>query len=82
MELLKDVGVPFGLSVTATKQNMNLLRKEEFYDHWFKEVGATYMWMFHLMPIGRARENIPLMISAEERYDPYSAQAPYFLFVL
>lgn len=67
MELLKDVGVPFGLSVTATKQNMSLLRKEEFYDHWFKEVGATYMWMFHLMPIGRARENIPLMISAEER---------------
>jgi len=67
MELLKKVGVPFGVSVTATRGNINLLLDERFYNYWFEEVGATYMWMFHLMPIGRAKDCMHLMITPEER---------------
>jgi len=67
MELLKKVGVPFGVSVTATRGNINLLLDERFYNYWFEEIGATYMWMFHLMPIGRAKDCMHLMITPEER---------------
>jgi MoaA/NifB/PqqE/SkfB family radical SAM enzyme len=46
-------GVPFGLSVTATKKDISTLLTESFYDYYFGEFGATYMWVFQYMPIGR-----------------------------
>ncbi|MGC8746199.1 MAG: radical SAM/SPASM domain-containing protein [Candidatus Saccharicenans sp.] len=64
---LKKYGVGFGVSVTATKENLPVLLEDKFYEYWFDEVGATYMWMFHLMPIGRARETMHLVLSPEER---------------
>lgn len=66
-ERLREHGVPFGLSVTATRENVGLLTGGEFYDFWFNTQGGTYMWMFHLMPIGRARDTMHLMITPEER---------------
>lgn len=64
---LKKYGVGFGVSLTATKDNLNLLLEDKFYEYWFEEIGATYMWIFHLMPIGRARDTMALMLSPEDR---------------
>jgi len=67
MDNLKKYGIGFGVSVTATKENLPILLEDRFYEYWFEEVGATYMWMFHLMPIGRARDTMDLVISPEDR---------------
>ncbi|MDD8020411.1 MAG: radical SAM protein [Acidobacteriota bacterium] len=67
MNNLKKYGVGFGVSVTATKENFHLLLEDRFYEYWFDEVGATYMWMFHLMPIGRAKDTMDLALSPEDR---------------
>ncbi len=71
MERLRKYGVGFGISVTATKENISLLLENRFYEHYFETLGATYMWMFHLMPIGRAKETMGLMLSPEERVALY-----------
>lgn len=66
-EHLKKAGVPFGVSVTATKKNVEVFMKDKFYDYYFLECGATYMWMFQCMPIGRAYE-LDLMMTPEQRF--------------
>jgi MoaA/NifB/PqqE/SkfB family radical SAM enzyme len=63
---LISYGVPFGLSVTATHKNINTLLSESFYDYYFEEFGATYMWVFQYMPIGRDFSK-DLMITPMER---------------
>ena len=68
---LREAGVPFGISVTATAKNLHLLLTDEFYDFYFKEMGATYMWQFQLMPIGRGKEVFDLMVSPEDRIKLY-----------
>jgi MoaA/NifB/PqqE/SkfB family radical SAM enzyme len=64
---LKKAGVPFGVSVTATSKNIDILLDDKFYDFAFKELGATYMWMFQLMPVGRAKDVMKCMITPEQR---------------
>ncbi len=71
MERLRRYGVAFGVSVTATKENIDLLLDDRFYEHYFETLGATYMWIFHLMPIGRAKDTMELMLSPEERVGLY-----------
>ncbi len=71
MARLRKYGVAFGISVTATKNNIDLLLDDKFYEYYFEELGATYMWIFHLMPIGRAKDTMGLMISPEERVALY-----------
>jgi MoaA/NifB/PqqE/SkfB family radical SAM enzyme len=67
MHNLKDAGVPFGLSVTATKHNAEIITSDEFYDFYFeKEPQATYGWIFHYMPIGRSY-TLELMPTPEQR---------------
>ena len=56
MEHLREAGVPFGISVTANRENARLLLSDEMIDFWFGEQGALYMWLFHYMPIGRGIE--------------------------
>jgi len=68
---LRQAGVPFGISVTATSQNVDLLLTDEFYDFYFKEQGACYMWQFQLMPIGRGKDELDLMVSPEQRIQLY-----------
>jgi len=63
---LKKAGVPFGVSITATSKNIDILLDDKFYDYMFQEVGAVYMWMFQLMPIGKAVDTT-LMITPEQR---------------
>jgi len=66
-EHLREVGVPFGISVTATSKNIDVLLGDEFYDYYFKEQGACYMWEFQLMPIGRGKDELDLMVAPEKR---------------
>ena len=70
-ENLKKSGVPFGISVTSTSKNINTLLTDEFYDFYFEKIGATYMWQFQFMPIGRGKEAFSLMISPEQRVALY-----------
>ncbi len=65
---LRDAGVPFGVSVTATKENLEVLLSDEFYDNYFEALGATYMWIFQYMPIGR-KFTTNLMISPTQRFE-------------
>jgi len=66
-EALRKAGVPFGVSVTSTSQNVDLLLTDEFYEYYFEEQGVSYMWQFQLMPIGRGQDEIKLMVGPEKR---------------
>jgi MoaA/NifB/PqqE/SkfB family radical SAM enzyme len=70
-ERLRQAGVPFGISVTATSKNADLLLTDEFYDFYFNEQGASYMWQFQLMPIGRGKDEMDLMVEPESRLKLY-----------
>ena len=70
-ECLRQAGVPFGISVTATSKNVDLLLKDEFYDFYFAGQGACYMWQFQLMPIGGGKDEIDLMVNPEKRLQLY-----------
>ena len=65
MKNLREAGVPFGVSVTATKDNADLVISDEFIDYYFDKQGAIYGWIFQLMPIGRA--SLGLMVTPEQR---------------
>lgn len=71
MKNLREAGVPFGVSVTPTNKNYNTLMTDEFYDELFKNQGATYMWQFQLMPIGRGKQAFDLVLSPEQRINLY-----------
>ena len=70
-EHLRKAGVPFGISVTATSKNIDVLLGDEFYDFYFKEQGASYMWEFQMMPIGRGKDELDLMVNPEKRLKLY-----------
>lgn len=70
-EHLRNAGVPFGISVTATSRNIDVLLGDEFYDFYFKELGASYMWQFQLMPIGRGKNELDLMVNPQARLRLY-----------
>jgi len=70
-ECLRQAGVPFGISVTATSKNVDVLLTDEFYDFYFKEQGACYMWQFQLMPIGRGKDEMDLMVNPQKRVQLY-----------
>lgn len=66
MENLREAGVPFGISITATRNNYQLVVSDQFYDFFFDEQGALYAWIFQYMPIGRSF-TIDLMPTPEQR---------------
>lgn len=69
--VLREAGVPFGTSVTATSENVDLLLTDEFYDFYFQEQGACYMWQFQLMPIGRGKDEMRSMVVPQKRVQLY-----------
>jgi len=71
LERLRKAGVPFGISVTATSKNVELLLSDEFYDFFFEEQGACYMWEFQMMPIGRGKDELDLMVDPDSRVQLY-----------
>ncbi|UCB46956.1 MAG: radical SAM protein [Spirochaetota bacterium] len=66
MSYLKEEGVIFGASLTATRDNAEELTSDEFLDMFFDELGASYIWMFQYMPIGRG-PTFDMMITPEQR---------------
>jgi len=71
MENLRKAGVPFGISVTGTRKNYKTLLKDEFWDLMFKKLGASYAWLFQIMPIGEAKCAQSLMNTPKERLKLY-----------
>jgi len=65
MDVLRDNGVLFGFSVTATRSNNELVVSDEFIDL-FVEKGAFIGWYFNYVPIGR-EPNLELMPTPEQR---------------
>ena len=66
MDRLRHAGVPFGISLTATRQNAEEIFSDEFIDYLFEKQGALYGWVFHYMPIGRSF-TLDLMPTPEQR---------------
>ena len=66
MANLREAGVPFGVSVTATRDNADKIISDEFVDFYFGKHGAVYGWIFQYMPIGRY-QSLDLMITPEQR---------------
>jgi MoaA/NifB/PqqE/SkfB family radical SAM enzyme len=69
-ENLRTVGVPFGVSLTATKDNAELLLSDEFMDFYFNRQGAVYGWIFQYMPIG-CKFTLDLLITPKQRLDMF-----------
>ncbi|MEO0216567.1 MAG: radical SAM protein [candidate division WOR-3 bacterium] len=53
LSLLKKYRVTFGISITATRENVDEIVSDEFIDFYFNKMGSAYAWVFHYMPIGR-----------------------------
>lgn len=66
MANLREVGVPFGISITATRNNAEKIISDEFVDFFFEQQGAIYGWLFQYMPIGR-HQSLDLMVTPEQR---------------
>jgi MoaA/NifB/PqqE/SkfB family radical SAM enzyme len=52
MDLLKKEGVIFGISVTYTSENIDLITRDEFVEHYIDK-GAIFAWYFMFMPVGK-----------------------------
>jgi MoaA/NifB/PqqE/SkfB family radical SAM enzyme len=66
MRHLREHGVPFGMSVTATKYNAETISSDEFVNYFFDEQKITYAWVFQYMPIGRSY-SMDLLVSPNQR---------------
>ncbi|MCF8009540.1 MAG: radical SAM protein [Halanaerobiales bacterium] len=66
MDRLKQRGIIFGVSLTATRDNVyDLFKTDQFYDMLIDK-GAVYGWSFHYMPIGKD-PNLELMLTPKQR---------------
>ena len=65
---LRRHGVPFGVSVTPTRENWDALTSDRFIDFCFEEQSAVYGWSFQYMPIGRAPD-LDRMVTPEQRFE-------------
>jgi MoaA/NifB/PqqE/SkfB family radical SAM enzyme len=52
MELLKRYGVLFGMSVTYTRENIEVITRDEFIQYYL-ERGIIFAWYFMFMPVGK-----------------------------
>jgi MoaA/NifB/PqqE/SkfB family radical SAM enzyme len=66
IDRLQKHGIPFGISLTATKENCEELFSDDFMDYFFLEKGAVIGWVFHYMPIGRSF-TLDLMPTPQQR---------------
>jgi len=66
MERLRNAGVLFGISLTATRHNHKEILSDKLIDFYFEDQGAFYGWIFQYMPIGRAY-TLDLMPTPEQR---------------
>jgi MoaA/NifB/PqqE/SkfB family radical SAM enzyme len=67
MGRLRERSLLFGISVTVTKQNHDIVKSDEFIDHYIAK-GAKFAWLFQYIPIGR-RPDVGLMSTPEQRVE-------------
>ncbi len=65
MDLVRENGVIFGFSATATRQNNEFIVSDEFVDY-YTEKGIYIGWYFNYIPIGK-KPNLDLMPTSEQR---------------
>jgi MoaA/NifB/PqqE/SkfB family radical SAM enzyme len=65
-ENLRHYGVPFGISITAMRNNAEFVLSDEFMHFYIEQQGAIYGWIFQYMPIGR-NYTLDLMVTPEQR---------------
>lgn len=65
MDLLRERGAAFGVSITITRENVMEVTSDEFID-FLIDKGVVYGWTFHYIPIGR-NPNVDQMVTAEQR---------------
>jgi len=65
MDRLRERGAVFGVSLTATRENVKEITTDGFVD-FLVEKGARYGWIFHYIPIGR-NPTPDLMLTPEQR---------------
>ncbi len=72
-ENMRNEGIPFGISVTATAENAELLFTDEMVEFYINKQGAIYEWVFQYMPIGRSAD-VANQISPEVRKKIWSRE--------
>jgi MoaA/NifB/PqqE/SkfB family radical SAM enzyme len=65
MSILREEGVLFGFSATATRQNSEVIISDAFVDFWARQ-GCFIGWFFNYVPIGK-NPNLDLMPTPEQR---------------
>jgi MoaA/NifB/PqqE/SkfB family radical SAM enzyme len=65
MDRLRERGVIFGFSATATRENNEFIVSDEFVDY-YTEKGIYVGWYFNYIPIGK-KPNMDLMPTPEQR---------------
>ena len=65
MDLMTANGIPFGISTCYTRNNVEDVTSDEYYDFILKH-GALWQWYFHYMPVGEGA-NADLMPTVEQR---------------
>lgn len=73
---MRNAGVPFGISVTATSENTDILFTDEMIDFYIDKQGALYQWVFQYMPIGRGAD-VAGQISPEVRKKIWSREQEF-----
>ncbi|MBN1299520.1 MAG: radical SAM protein, partial [Actinobacteria bacterium] len=53
MNLIRQSGAPFGMSVTVNSNNCNEVLSDEFLDFFFTDTGVFYAFYFQYLPMGR-----------------------------
>lgn len=65
MDLMKEYGLFYGVSVCYTRRNIETVLSDEFVDLLI-EHGVRYAWFFHYMPVGNEAD-VNLMPTVEQR---------------
>jgi len=65
MDDLREEGVVFGFSATATRENNELIVSEDFID-FYRGKGCLVGWYFHYVPVGK-EPGVDFMPTAEQR---------------
>ncbi len=66
MERLRREKVFYGISMTATRENVEEILSDEVIDFYFDKMGALFAWIFQYMPIGRSY-TLELLPTPEQR---------------
>jgi len=65
MDALREAGLFFGFSATATRLNADVYLNESFYDH-MVEKGCLFGWFFIFVPVGQ-NSTVDLMVTPAQR---------------